>query len=92
MLYCCLSYCFTNNFQKWLKYFNNDTLKNKALIWWHYKNTPIQIFWKFHHQNWKFLDKNSDIFNIRLASVSGYSLEASHRDGSNVFPQFYVFG
>ena len=28
--------------------------------------TPIQIYWKFHHQNWKFSDKNSDIFIFLL--------------------------
>ena len=28
------------------------------------KKTPIQIYWKFNHQNWKFSDKNSDIFHI----------------------------
>ena len=43
----------------------------------HYENTPIQIYWKFHHQkNWKFSDKNSDIFHIPAQNIDcGYSLE-----------------
>ena len=32
----------------------------------HYKNTPIQICWKFYQQKWKFSDKISDIFFIFL--------------------------
>ena len=32
---------------------------------WHYKNTPIQIYIEnFTTKNWKFSDKNSDIFHI----------------------------
>ena len=42
----------------------------------HYENTPIQIYWKFHHQKkWKFSDKNSDIFHISAQNIDcGYSL------------------
>ena len=30
----------------------------------HYENTPIQMYWKFHHQtNWTFSDKKSDVFS-----------------------------
>ena len=31
----------------------------------HYENMPIQIhvYWNFTTKNWKFLDKNSDIFS-----------------------------
>ena len=38
--------------------------------------TPIQIYWKFHHQNWKFSDKNSDIVHSFSQNVDcGYSSE-----------------
>ena len=43
----------------------------------HYENTPIQIYmyWEFHHQNWKFSDKNSDIFHISAQNIDcAYSL------------------
>ena len=42
-----------------------------------YENTPIQIYWKFHHKkNWKFSDKNSDIFHISAQNIDcRYSLE-----------------
>ena len=30
----------------------------------HYENTPVRVYWKFYLQNWKFSDKNSDIFHI----------------------------
>ena len=39
-------------------------------VWSHNENTPIQIYWKFHHQkNWKFSDKVSDIFFICLLKL-----------------------
>ena len=51
----------------------------------HYKNTPIEIYRKFHLQkltNWKF-KKNSDIFHIPAQNIDcGYLLEPS---------RFYVF-
>ena len=55
----------------------------------HYENTPIQIYWNFHHQkNWKFSDKNSDIFLISAQIIDcGYSLELPRRGGSNEYPQ-----
>ena len=28
----------------------------------HFENTPIQIYWKFHHPKLKVSDKNSDMF------------------------------
>ena len=54
-----------------------------------YENTPIQIYWKFHHQNWKFSDKkNSDIFYISAPNIyCGYSLELPHWGSSNDYPQ-----
>ena len=47
----------------------------------HYENTPIQIYWKFHHQkNLKFSDKNADSFHIFAQNIDcGYSLEPPHR-------------
>ena len=52
----------------------------------HYENTPIQIYWKFHHQNWKISNKNSDIFHICAQNIDcGYSLEPPPR--SNEYQQ-----
>ena len=49
---------------------------------------PIQIYWKFYHQKWKFSDKNSDIFHISAQNIDcGYSLEPPRRGGSNEYPQ-----
>ena len=55
----------------------------------HYKNMPIQIYWKFHHQkNWQFSDKNSDIFHISAQNIHCvYSLEPPRRGGSNEYTQ-----
>ena len=43
----------------------------------HYENTPIQIYWKFHHQkNENFQIKNPDIFHTSAQNIDcGYSLE-----------------
>ena len=67
---------------------------------YHYENTPIQLYWKFHHPNWKFSDKNSDIFHISAQNMDcgysfepprkidcGYPLEPPWRGGSNEYPQ-----
>ena len=35
----------------------------------HYENTPIQIYWKFHHQKLKVLDINFDIFLISAQNI-----------------------
>ena len=49
---------------------------------------PIQIYWKFYHQKWKFSDKNSDIFHIPAQNINcWYSLEPPHPGGSNEYPQ-----
>ena len=55
----------------------------------HYENTPIQIYWKFHHQKLKvFRKKKSDIFHISAQNINcGYSLEPPRRGGSNEYPQ-----
>ena len=53
----------------------------------HYENMPIQIYWKFHW-NWKFSDKNSDVFHISAQIIYyGYSLEPPRRGGSNEYLQ-----
>ena len=56
----------------------------------HYENTPIQIYCQFYHKkNWKFSDKNSDIFYISAQNIDcGYSLEPPRRGGSNEYPQY----
>ena len=58
-------------------------------ICWHYENMPIQIYWKFYHQNNEnFQMKNSDIFHISAQNIGcGYSLEPPRRGGSNDHPQ-----
>ena len=39
-------------------------------------------------KNWKFSDKNSDIFHISAQNIDcGYSLEPPGRGGSNEYPQ-----
>ena len=56
----------------------------------HYENTPIQIYRKFHleKKTWKFSDKNSDIFHISAQNIDcGYSLEPPRQGGSNEYPQ-----
>ena len=46
----------------------------------------------FTTKNWKFSDKNSDIFYISAQNIDcGYSLELPRRGGSNEYPQIYVF-
>ena len=57
----------------------------------HYKNKPIQIYWKFYHQTKK---KNSGskiliFFYISAQNIDcGYSLEPPRRGGSNEYPKF----
>ena len=60
-----------------------------ASNFWHYENTPIQIYWKVHCQETEiFLDKNSDIFHISSQNIDcGYSLELPRQGGSNEYPQ-----
>ena len=61
---------------------------NRLIYFNHYENTPIQIYWKFTTQNWKFSQKNSDIFHISAQNIDwGYSLEQPCRGGSNECPQ-----
>ena len=54
----------------------------------HNENMPIQIYWKFHHQNWKVSDKNSDIFHISAQIIDcGYLLELPRWGSSNKLSQ-----
>ena len=53
----------------------------------HYENTLFKYTENFT-QNWKFLDKNSDIFNISGQNIDcGYSLELLWWGSSNEYPQ-----
>ena len=56
---------------------------------YHYKNTAIQMYWKFYpKKNENFQIKNSDIFHISAQNIDcGYSLELPHQGGSNQYPQ-----
>ena len=56
--------------------------------YYHYENTPIQIYRKYNLKNGKFSDKNSDNFHISAQNIDcGYSLEPPRRGGSNGYPQ-----
>ena len=59
----------------------------------HYENTPIQVYWKFYHQEKEtFQIKNSDIFHNPAQNIDcGYSLEPPRRGGSNEYPQSMFF-
>ena len=59
------------------------------VVGYHYENTPIQIYRKFHLQKLKiFRYKNSDIFHISAQNIDcGYLLEPPRRGGSNKYPQ-----
>ena len=61
----------------------------QTLDYQEYFYTPIQIYWKFHHQkNWKFSDKKSDIIHISAQNIDcEYSLEPPRHGGSNEYPQ-----
>ena len=62
---------------------------NGNLLEYHYENTPIQIYRKFHLQKLKIsYKKNSDIFHISAQNIDcGYSLEKPRPGGSNEYPQ-----
>ena len=69
-------------------YIKFDNVISKVSWYIHYENTPIQIYRKFHLQNWKFSDKNSNIFHISAQNIHCvYSLEPPQRGGSNEYPQ-----
>ena len=57
---------------------------------WHYENSPIEISLLkiFTTKNWKFSDKNSDIFHTSAQNIDcGHSLEPPRRGGSNEYLQ-----
>ena len=64
--------------------------KNHYAMNYHYENTPIQIYRKFHLQKTEnFQIKISDIFHISAQNIDcGYSLEPPQRGGSNEYPQY----
>ena len=46
---------------------------------------PIQIYWKFYHQKWKFSDKKIPIFFFQISTQNidcWYSSEPPRRGGS----------
>ena len=54
----------------------------------HYKNILFKYIEIFATENWKFLDKNFDIFHISDQNIDcGYSLELSHWGSFNEYPQ-----
>ena len=61
----------------------------KWYLTFHYENTPIQIYRKFHLQKLKFFRyKNADNFYISVQNIDcWYSLEAPQRGGSNEYQQ-----
>ena len=74
--------------ESWLQY--RGTLSDmQEYLGTHYENTPIQIYRKkITRKNWKFSDKNSDLFHISAHNIGcGYSLEPPRRGGSNEYPQ-----
>ena len=61
-----------------MKYFNKFII-TKTRLYKHIEN--------FTSKNWKFSDKNSDIFHISAQNINcGYSLEPPRRGGSNKYP------
>ena len=60
----------------------------------HYENTPIQIYRKFHLlKTENFQTKNVDIFHISAQNTDcGYSLEPPQLGGSNEYPQSMFLG
>ena len=53
----------------------------------HYENTPIQIYWKFHHQKKSFQMKILIFFHIAQNIDCGYSLEPPQQGSSIEYPQ-----
>ena len=55
----------------------------------HFENTPIQIYWTFHHQKSEtFMIKKFWYFHISPQNIDcGYSLEPPQRGGFNEYPQ-----
>ena len=59
----------------------------------HYKNTPIQIHWKFYLQKMAIFQIKNSIFRTSAQNIDcGYSLEPPRRGGSNEYPQYMFLG
>ena len=56
----------------------------------HYENTPIQIYWTFHHQKTESFQIKFYFFFFHISAQNidcGYSLEPPRWGGSNDYPQ-----
>ena len=54
----------------------------------HYENRLFKYIENFTAKNWKFSDKNSDIFHISAQNIDcGYPLEPPRWGSSNEYPQ-----
>ena len=64
------------------------------MVFQHYENTPIQIYWTFKPlKKRKISDKNSDISHTSGENIDcGYSLEPPRRGDSNEYPQSMFLG
>ena len=76
----------------WLKLSADDTLKYifpkiRHSMQIYYENTPIQKYWKFHHQKWKFSDKKIWYFSY---FCSKYRLWVLVRTALERVPTIYV--
>ena len=75
----------------------HDSLLNDQFILevlTHYENTNFfKYIETFTTKNWKFSDKNSDIFHISAQNIDcGYSLEPPRRGGSNEYHNLCFWG
>ena len=66
-------------------------LARPNVSFFHYENTPIQIYRRFSPKTKQKSDKTSDIFHISAQNIDcGYSLEPPRRGDSNEYPQSMV--
>ena len=82
-LHCCLLFCDACSiFQS---VYSSPSSLEGYVLWLHYENIPIQIYWKLYHQKYEnFQIKNSDILYISAQNIDcGYSLEPPRWGGSN---------
>ena len=67
------------------KMFSRRNKKNISLI---KKTHLLKYIENFTTKNWKFSDKNSDVFHISAQNIDcGYLLELPCQGGSNEYPQ-----
>ena len=68
-----------------LTFFSSDALRKQFIT----KTSLFKYAENFTTKNWKFSDKNSDIFHISAQNIHcGYSLEPPRRGGSNEYQQY----